>query len=283
MKKRNFLAMLLSICCAFLAFTACRESSQSADPPTPTFSINVSSVKLSSVIGEYEVPSYFVVDENGLVQAGYEVTVASVTDPDGANVTVRNGVFTATKAGTYKVTYTAGEGVENAVLEIEFTKPAPMTFAAFDKMKPAMKIYKDVVTAAYDSTQKYEGEEGSLKLTRAKTGEGYVTLTSPNVQDLTPYDYMVFRVYNPTALDVQFGICWFADTVCKAGKWTEIKIDLDAAWGAESTLDGTGVIDSIYTGKDIPRSSVTEFALRLISGLQIGESIYVSAVYVMCE
>ena len=282
MRKRNFVAMLLSVCCIFLAFTACAGPPPSSEQP-PALSINVSSVKLSSVIGEYELPDYFVVDKNGSVQNDYEVTVESVTDPDGEPVIVTDGVFTATKTGTYKATYTAGEGVEKAVLEVEFTKPAPMAVASFDKNANNLRVWRNWATLAYDTETKYGEEDGSLKVTRAAAGEIYITLDTPETTDLTNYDYLVFRVYNPTDAAVKVGICWWAEIECAPNEWTEIKIDLDAAWSAVASNGVGHPIDDLYTGKDIPRNNIKGLTLRVLSGMEIGERIYISAVYVTCE
>lgn len=177
---------------------------------------------------------------------------------------------------TVDETYTQESGT--GTTPVVPTLPKEAKVAAFDQNANNLSVYNNVVTLAYDTTTKHGEEIGSLKITRSKAGEGYITLTAPETTDLTQYDYLVFYVYNPTDADVKFGICWWGDTVCKAGEWTEIKINIDEAWGAVAK-DGSGQIDNIMTGADIPRSNITGLALRLISGLENGESIYVSAMY----
>lgn len=150
--------------------------------------------------------------------------------------------------------------------------------AALDQSADNLSVYNSVVALANDKETKYGEESGSLKLTRSKSGEAYITLTAPETTDLTDYDTLVFRVFNSASEAVKVGICWWAEVECAPGVWTEVKIDIDEAWGAVAK-DGTSQIDNIMTGADIPRSNITGLALRVLSGMEIGESIYFSAVY----
>lgn len=212
--------------------------------------------------------------------AAVDSSVSVTWTSSNTEVATVNNSGLLTVVGKGKTTITAKVGEDEATIDVIIDADAPI--ADFSIGMAGMKLYKTFISTAYDTSVKYEGENGTLKVTRNTSGEGYMALYSPLTTDLTNYDYLVFRVYNPTSADVKMGICWYGDTVCKAGEWTEIKINLDEAWGAIAT-NGTSQIDDIWSGLDIPRNNIKGLALRLISGLSNGESVYVSNVYAVCE
>ena len=133
------------------------------------------------------------------------------------------------------------------------------------------KVYQDAATTEYVTDVKFGEEEGSLKVVAGVTGEIYVTLRNFQLQNVASYDYIVFRVYNPTDHDITAGLCWWADTVCKAGEWTEIQLPIDAF--------AVGKIDDLYTGLDILPSNISGLTLRVLGGQQVGDALYFSSIY----
>ena len=124
-------------------------------------------------------------------------------------------------------------------------------------------------TAKYTTEHKFGEEAGSLQLTVAKESEVYLTISYPYTKDISAYDYVIFRVYNPTDADIKVGTCWACDTICKAGEWTEVKIPVSYF------LDGK--VDAL-TGVDIPLTDISGIVIRFISGFEVGDCFYISAV-----
>ena len=133
------------------------------------------------------------------------------------------------------------------------------------------KVYQDAATTEYVTDIKFGEDEGSLKVTANATGEIYVTIRNYELMNIASYEYLTFRVYNPTDHDITVGVCWWADTVCKAGEWTEIQVPVDAF--------AVGKIDDLYTGLDILPSNISGLSLRILGGQNIGDSIYFSHMY----
>ena len=142
--------------------------------------------------------------------------------------------------------------------------------APFDKFVDGYtSIGTSYGTAEYTTEQKFGDEAGSLKLTVAKDSEVYLTINFPYTTDLSEYDYIVFNVYNPTDADIKAGICWAGDTVCKAGQWTEIRVPVSNF--------GLSKIHNL-AGKVLPINNICGIALRLISGFEVNDVFYISAV-----
>lgn len=133
------------------------------------------------------------------------------------------------------------------------------------------KVFQDAASTEYVTDVKFGEDEGSLKVTANATGEIYVTIRNYELMNIASYEYLTFRVYNPTDHDITVGVCWWADTVCKAGEWTEIQVPVDAF--------AVGKIDDLYTGADILPSNISGLSLRILGGHQVGESIYFSHMY----
>jgi hypothetical protein len=133
------------------------------------------------------------------------------------------------------------------------------------------KVYQDAASTEYVTDVKFGEDEGSLKVTANATGEIYITIRNYELMNIASYEYLTFRVYNPTDHDISVGVCWWSDTVCKAGEWTEIQVPVDAF--------AVGKIDDLYTGADILPSNISGLSLRILGGQQVGESIYFSHMY----
>ena len=54
---------------------------------------------------------------------------------------------------------------------------------------------------SYDTSVKYEGEKGSLKVEFTSVQDSnYVIFNTPCIKDISNYDYLVFRIYNPRSI-----------------------------------------------------------------------------------
>ena len=104
MKTKSWMMVLLTVlCAAFLAgAVACSDN--------PTLRIDAPAT-VSAESGLYTSPEYRVVDADGNTVEGMTVRLKSVTDPDGQNVVITpdGKKFTANKAGTYILIYTADD------------------------------------------------------------------------------------------------------------------------------------------------------------------------------
>ncbi len=171
--------------------------------------------------------------------------------------------------------FPAGESFYiSAVYGENLPKPAGNTVADFDKESGISRVANDTCALSYDTTVKYGEEAGSMKVTvNAVAGEHYIFLNNPCIKDVSGFDYLVFRIYNPTGVEFQAGVNWAADTTITAnGDWTEVKIAV--------SLFAEGKIDS-WAGTDISATDITGLTLRIMSasGLTVGMSFYISAVY----
>ena len=130
-------------------------------------------------------------------------------------------------------------------------------------------------TFAYSTDYAYGTEAGSLKVTAGNTnGEMGVVVKNPMIRDISNYQYIVFRVYNPTDTDVSAGFWWCGDTKCKAGQWTEIKFDVKAYYAANKTMSADSGSVSLSNAHSI---------VFRIMGATKGQSYYISNVYVTNE
>ena len=130
-------------------------------------------------------------------------------------------------------------------------------------------------TFAYSTDYAYGTEAGSLKATAGNTnGEIGVVVKNPMIRDISNYQYIVFRVYNPTDKDVSAGFWWCGDTKCKAGQWTEIKFDVKAYYEAGNTM----AADS----GNVSLTNAHSIVFRIMGATQ-GQSYYISNVYVTNE
>lgn len=63
--------------CFGMALVSCGKIAGKIDAPTET---------IEAELGSYVIPTYDVIDEHGMVLAGYTVTAKSITAPDGSEI-----------------------------------------------------------------------------------------------------------------------------------------------------------------------------------------------------
>ncbi|MDR3319101.1 MAG: hypothetical protein LBS99_06640, partial [Clostridiales bacterium] len=79
----------------------------------------------------------------------------------------------------------------------------------------------------YTVDRYYGDEAGSLKVTHKVFDENnLLPLQNLIEKDVSGYDTLVYRVYNPNAFALRAGYAWFGNTLCPAGVWTEVVADL---------------------------------------------------------
>ena len=120
----------------------------------------------------------------------------------------------------------------------------------------------------------YESENGSLKVEFLSVqADNYVILDTPWIKDVSAYDYLVFRVYNPTKHTFSMGTTWAADTEIAAEGWTEVKIPVNLFGAAGSITD--------MSGAKLSATDISKLPLRIFGAgsFAIGECFYISAVY----
>ena len=122
MKKKTAIIALLSVFAASSAsaaiLTGCNSTVGRIDAPT----------SLEEDLGTYVVPDYDVVDENGMILAGYNVYLKSVTDSNGDALDINYGSVTVDTAGVYSFVYSAGsKNVKDVTVSIDFAdRTAPV-------------------------------------------------------------------------------------------------------------------------------------------------------------
>ena len=139
----------------------------------------------------------------------------------------------------------------------------------FHKNINDINLPADHGSAEYTTEQKYGDEAGSLKLTTKKSSEVYIGINTSMIPDVSSYEYVVFRVYNPTESNIQVGLLWCADTVCKAGEWTDVKIPV-ATFAAGNAQN--------FAGNALSASNISGFVIRFIGGFATGDVFYISAI-----
>ena len=130
-------------------------------------------------------------------------------------------------------------------------------------------IRKHNSSIAYSTDYAYGNEAGSLKITSSST-ESAAVIYNPMIRNISDYKYLVYRIYNPNSTDIQAGFWWCGDTVCKAGEWTEVKLDLTTSPNLTN-----------YNGTKMSLSNIEQVAVRIMNAN--GLSVYVSNVYVTNE
>lgn len=137
MKKRNlFLELILLLLGALFALSACGGSK----PEGLRINIPENTV-LEAELGTYDIPKYDVVNSEGLIMAGYLVEVESVVGPDGKEVTVSYGKINVSVPGIYVITYSAGEDIEKASVQVSFA----------DRTPPSVNMDEDALPEFYIS------------------------------------------------------------------------------------------------------------------------------------
>lgn len=139
----------------------------------------------------------------------------------------------------------------------------------FHKNINDINLPSDHGSAEYTTEQKYGEEAGSLKLTTKKSSEVYIGINTSMIPDVSSYEYVVFRVYNPTESNIQVGLLWCADTVCKAGEWTDVKIPV-ATFAAGNAQN--------FAGNALSATNISGFVIRFIGGFATGDVFYISAI-----
>ena len=113
-RKRAFIAVLsvFAISASGAALAACNTNKAHIDAPE----------RLEAELGTYVIPEYEVVDKNGMILAGYNVTLKSVTDANGAPVdTIVGSAVTIDDAGVYSFVYSANsKKVKDVTVSIDF-------------------------------------------------------------------------------------------------------------------------------------------------------------------
>ena len=123
-----------------------------------------------------------------------------------------------------------------------------------------------------DTTVKYGDEAGSLKLSALGNQNNYIILSNPYNTDFSAYDYISFWVYNAGGSNVKLGTTWAADTVCKPGEWTEVKIDA-------GLFGENGKITDMSSNK-ISLDDITNLPIRIFAtdNVAVNDCIYISSV-----
>ena len=124
-----------------------------------------------------------------------------------------------------------------------------------------------------DAEYKREDEQGSLKVTVAKLGNGgdagRLILEKPYIADVSEYKSISFWVYNPNDYEIMAAYVWGGDTVCAANSWTQVKWDLAPIFSAGKTHAKSPSIANLqirFVGADM-------------SALPVGAEYYLSAIY----
>ncbi len=117
---KKFILLLMLICVAAIGF-ACSGTAGKLRIDAPS--------EIEAELGTYAIPKYDVVNEKGVVMAGYTVTLVSVKDSDGNKVQLRNNrSIVIETAGIYTLEYTANnKKIDNVTVKADFADRTPPT------------------------------------------------------------------------------------------------------------------------------------------------------------
>lgn len=135
-KKTAFIALLsafaLSSGAGAIMVSGCTVTNGRIDAPT----------ELEADLGTYVVPDYDVVDDSGMILAGYNVYLKSVKDADGEELAESYGsAVTVDEAGVYSFVYSAGTNkVADVTVSIDFADRTAPTINCDDSTIPKFFI-----------------------------------------------------------------------------------------------------------------------------------------------
>lgn len=137
MKKKTAFIALLSVfaigsSAGAVMASGCSGSGRRIDAPT----------ELEADLGTYVIPDYNVVDNEGMILAGYNVYLKSVKDADGEELAESYGsAITVDEAGVYSFVYSAGtRKVKDVTVSIDFADRTAPTINCDDSTIPKFFI-----------------------------------------------------------------------------------------------------------------------------------------------
>ena len=120
-----------------------------------------------------------------------------------------------------------------------------------------------VVDIEYSTEVKYGDEKGSTKITwnvAPPAGES-AYLVDLIQKDVSNYDYLIFRIYNPSDSDIIFKFQpWIGWARCTTNSWSDVKVTSEEIATVKNLTDITGLVFLFEGGADL-----------------IGKSVYLSA------
>ena len=138
-KLRTFLIVVFSSLCLIattLGLVACGEKDLKIDVPER--------IEADLGTGTYVVPRYDVVNESGVIMAGYTVRLKSATDPNGEAAEIAreaSTIVTLSGAGEYTFVYTAdSKKVPDATVIMDFADRTAPTISLSSSLFPAFYI-----------------------------------------------------------------------------------------------------------------------------------------------
>ncbi len=138
---KKFLVSLFSaimLVCFGTALAACGKIAGKIDAPTET---------IEAELGSYAIPIYDVIDEDGMVLAGYTVTAKSITAPDGSEVPQAYNSIMVETPGIYTFVYTTGtKDIKDATVKVDFG----------DRTAPTIKIDEEDIPAFFMTGNTYK-------------------------------------------------------------------------------------------------------------------------------
>lgn len=119
-RAKKCIVALVTVVAASSASVALAGCNKKAPTTDIVGFINVPST-LEAELGTYVSPKYDVVNEYGLILAGYTVTLGSVVNASGESLNITNNSVLVEDAGVYEFTYTVNsESVKDAKVSIDF-------------------------------------------------------------------------------------------------------------------------------------------------------------------
>ncbi len=136
-------------------------------------------------------------------------------------------------------------------------------YGATQIISPTDADANQVVDIEYSTEVKYGDEKGSTKITwnvAPPAGES-AYLVDLIQKDVTDYDYLIFRIYNPSDSDIIFKFQpWIGWARCTANSWSDVKVTSEEIATVKNLTDITGLVFLFEGGSDL-----------------IGKSVYLSA------
>lgn len=209
--------------------------------------------------GEYTLPTAKIVDSEGNETAG-TVEVVSVKDALGKSYAVSNGKITVSISGSIALTITYKVQGQNVMSVAAVTVQSNDNVVYAPAADNTALIAGEGNTVGYDTSIKFGGESGSLKVTvgGTDTKDTKVLLGAYDYDRAT--EYVEFYAYTDKD-NVKIGTYWTGDTPLTKNAWTKFVLRLSDIqpihWRADNRFVVRIMSDSVIAGANVYLSKIT--------------------------
>ncbi len=201
-----------------------RTTLRVADKSAPT--IRAERQRCYASLGKLQLPKITVTD-NYDASVSYKPYLV-----EASGETLIDDDFTFTACGEYNIAIKATDKAGNVAQEtlaytvVDKTSRALITVADFGAQGGVSCVYDaHGLSASYQTEKKVEDEQGAVKLSLdSSASQKFFRVNGALIEDITPYAYVYFKVYNDSNEQVKLSINGVMDYDIAPQKWTEVQI-----------------------------------------------------------